>query len=660
MTIEHKPITNFPTALDTQLFESSPDCVKILDRQGRVTAMNQNGQCVMEIDDFATIAGKPWTALWPEASHVELDQAFATALNGKVGRFNAFCPTIKGTPKWWDVMVTPVRSSDGQIESLFSVSRDVTAMHQAAMERERLMRELQAASDRMSDIFRQAPAFICVMHGPEHVFEMVNEYYLQLVGNRNPVGQPIRQALPEVEGQGFFELLDQVFLTGEPYKGSGLPVLLQRTPHTALEKRFVDFVYMALKDAEGVVTGIMAHGVDQTERKIAEEKLQESSQRKDHFLAMLAHELRNPLAPIGAAAKLLQLGRSDQAQVRRASEIIGRQVGHMTHLIDDLLDVSRVTRGLVELDLAPLEVRHAAIEAVEQVNPLIHSRQHQLALHLTADTALVLGDKKRLVQVIANILTNAAKYTHEGGQIELRTFIQDAQMIIEVTDNGIGMTPELVTHAFDLFEQAERTSDRSSGGLGLGLALVKSLVELHNGAVTCTSEGLGKGSRFTVCLPVVVAESENDSCQRSNAIEQGEVTKPLRIMIVDDNADAAAMLAMLLETAGHDVVIEHGSSRALERAKLAAPQVCLLDIGLPEIDGYELAQRLRAQQETASVILIAVTGYGQEDDRMRSTAAGFDHHFVKPVDTSKLEAVLFQISETLTLCNKRPDRVANL
>ena len=635
--------------LDAQLFESSPDCVKILSAQGTITAMNYNGQCVMEIDDFKTVADKPWADLWPQQSHAELEQAFASALRGKVGRFNAFCPTAKGTPKWWDVIVTPVRSPDGQIESLFSVSRDVTAMHQAAIERERLLRELQAANERITDIFRQAPAFICVLRGPEHVFEMTNECYLQLVGNRDPVGLPIRQALPEVEGQGFFELLDQVFLTGESFKGTALPVLLQRTPHMALEKRFVDFIYMALKDAEGVITGILVHGFDQTERKMAEEKLREASQRKDDFLAMLAHELRNPLAPIGAAAKLLQLGRLDHAQVKKTSEIIERQIGHMTHLIDDLLDVSRVTRGLVELELLPIEVRHAVMEAVEQANPIIHSRQHQLVLQLTSDTSVVMGDKKRLVQVIANILNNAAKYTPEGGLIELKTSMQNDFVIIEISDNGIGMAPALVTRAFDLFEQAERTSDRSSGGLGLGLALVKSLVELHDGTASCASDGLGKGSRFTVRLPAFVAESEDATCENVDATDLAAETTPLRILIVDDNADAAAVLAMLLETSGHEVRIEHNSSTAIERAKLEAPQVCLLDIGLPEIDGYELAQRLRAQPETSNVVLIAVTGYGQDSDRARSAAAGFDHHLVKPVDILKLESILVDVGEAISV-----------
>ncbi len=383
---------------------------------------------------------------------------------------------------------------------------------------------------------------------------------------------------------------------------------------------------------------------DITERRATEEKLRDADRRKDEFLAMLAHELRNPLAPIGSAARLLQMAKLDDARVRQTSQIIGRQVDHMTHLINDLLDVSRVTRGLVELDNAALDIRHVLTDAVEQVTPLMQSRRHHLALHLPPDTTMVMGDEKRLVQVITNILNNAAKYTNEGGHILLKTEVREAHVQIEVVDNGIGMAPQLAAHAFDLFAQAERTSDRSAGGLGLGLALVKSLVELHGGKVTCESEGLAKGSKFTVCLPRLTAQQYRDDDQQDAGSALHTDTKPLRVMVVDDNVDAASMLAMLLEALGHQVMVEHGSRRALQRAGAEAPEVCLLDIGLPEMDGNELAQHLRAQPGTAKSVLIAITGYGQDNDRKRTLSAGFDHHLVKPVDTQTLIAILAEIS----------------
>jgi PAS domain S-box-containing protein len=391
---------------------------------------------------------------------------------------------------------------------------------------------------------------------------------------------------------------------------------------------------------------IIGTAIDITQRKAAEEALRESEERlrladrrKDEFLAMLAHELRNPLAPISAAAELLQIARLDEERVRRTSQVIGRQVRHMTSLVDDLLDVSRVTSGLVELEKGWVDVNHIVADAVEQVSPLIRGRHHQLELHLMPDATMVQGDRKRLVQVLANILNNAAKYTQEGGTIQLQTDVRDAHVLLVVTDNGIGMAPELVARAFDLFAQAERSPDRSLGGLGLGLALVRSLVELHHGRVTCESAGVGHGSRFTICLPRLHMPADQEDRHAGDAGLQKPV-QGLRIMVVDDNVDAAAMLAMLLEASGHHVAVEHDARRALVRAREESPQVCLLDIGLPDIDGNRLAEQLRADPATAGAVLIAITGYGQEKDREQSLAAGFDHHLVKPVDIKALAALL--------------------
>jgi CheY-like chemotaxis protein len=314
----------------------------------------------------------------------------------------------------------------------------------------------------------------------------------------------------------------------------------------------------------------------------------------------------------------------------------------MTHLIDDLLDVSRVTRGLVELEKNPLDIRHIVIDAVEQVTPLMQARRHHLAMHLPPDTTMVMGDKKRLVQVLANILNNAAKYTMEGGNIQLRTDVRQTHVMIDVTDNGIGMAPDLAAHAFDLFAQAERSSDRSAGGLGLGLALVKNLAELHGGSVTCRSDGIGKGSVFSVCLPCI--ETPLPTIGDQNAHNLLKAAQTLRIAVVDDNVDAAEMLGLMLRALGHDVVVSHDSHSVLDKPAGPVPDVFLLDIGLPGMDGNELARQLRAQPNTASAVLIAVTGYGQETDRQRSRGAGFDHHLVKPVDLDELSAILNSVT----------------
>lgn len=384
---------------------------------------------------------------------------------------------------------------------------------------------------------------------------------------------------------------------------------------------------------------------DITEWKCSVEAMRIADVRKDEFLAMLAHELRNPLAPISAAAQLLKLVQHDESRVHQVSDIIERQVDHMTNLVDDLLDVSRVTRGVVNLDKSVIDIKHIVSDAVEQVRPLIENRRHRLAVHHSAESALVQVDKKRLVQVVANLLNNAAKYTPEGGDITLRVEVDNGWVRLRVRDTGIGMAPELVARAFELFAQAQRTSDRSQGGLGVGLALVKSLVELHGGSVKALSKGGGAGSEFFVDLPRII-EPERLAEEREESTAKAPLPRTaqtLRIMIVDDNRDAAHTLAMFLEAMGHEVIVEHSSHSALERACTTQPDVFLLDIGLPDTDGNDLARRLRAAPETRNALLIAVTGYKQTPQQQNAMAAGFDHHFVKPVNTAKLMALFAAI-----------------
>ena len=375
-------------------------------------------------------------------------------------------------------------------------------------------------------------------------------------------------------------------------------------------------------------------------RRHAEAELLQMDRRKDEFLAMLAHELRNPLAPISAAAQMLSLTQLDAARTRQVSEVIGRQVGHMTSLIDDLLDVSRVTRGMITLERHPQPVGDIIQEAVEQVRPLIEARHHELELELDAGTACVLGDKKRLVQVITNVLNNAAKYTQERGRIRLSVRADQQDIRIKVQDNGMGIDADLLPHVFELFTQARRSSDRALGGLGLGLALVKHLLELHGGTITVSSEGANKGSEFTIILPR--HRGEVDAQKPAAPVPESREPKgrALNILIVDDNKDAVLTLASFLEAAGHHVHCEYHPHAALATAAREAPDVCLLDIGLPDMDGHELARQLRASPQTASALMVAITGYGQQKDKAMAFAAGFDIHLVKPVDPKDLLAVL--------------------
>ena len=536
---------------------------------------------------------------------------------------------------WFTFSYSPVRDDSGAIAGVYCACVEVT--EQVLGERYR-----KEENERLMTLFEQAPGIIAVLRGPQHVFEITNKSYLQMIGRGNLVGMTAREALPEVEGQGFFELLDEVYASGKPFVGHALPLKLAREPGAPLEQRYLDFIYQPIRDPSGAVVGIFVEGSDVTLRKQIEDELRAANRQKDQFLAMLAHELRNPLAPITTAAHLLKLGRLDAKGVRNASEIIARQAEHMTDLVNDLLDVSRVTRGLVTLDKEELDVNAVVAGAVEQVRPLIESKRHALTMQLSGEPAHVLGDRTRLVQVLSNILNNAAKYTPPGGQIALRVTAHGERVTVTVTDNGIGIEPDVLPYIFELFTQAERTPDRSQGGLGIGLALVKSLVTLHGGTVDARAAP-GQGSEFEICLPRLDAVRSEAGVQEADREDAGQ--QPLRVLVVDDNQDAAQMLATVLEVQGHAVSVEYDGHGALQRARREHPEVMLLDIGLPDTDGYALARQLRAMPELRGTVLVALTGYGQQEDRRQAEEAGFDHHLVKPADLALVSEILASVQQ---------------
>jgi len=390
---------------------------------------------------------------------------------------------------WFRFSYSPVRDEDGTVAGMYCACVEMTGEVLAERYREQ-------ENQRLMTLFEQAPGILAVLRGPDHVFEITNASYLQLIGRRELIGKSAREALPEVAGQGFFELLDQVYQSGQPFVGHAVPIRVQREANGPLEERFVDFVYQPIHGPAGDVEGIFVEGSDVTMRKRVEDELRAANRQKDQFLAMLAHELRNPLAPITTAAQLLQRGTLDPQRARHASDIIVRQAEHMTDLVNDLLDVSRVTRGLAEIEKEDLEVAAIVNGAIEQVKPLLDMKRHELKLDLPAQPLHVSGDRTRLVQVVSNILNNAAKYTPPAGRILVRVTRDEGEAVVAVCDNGQGIEPQVLPYIFDLFTQAERTPDRSQGGLGIGLALVKSLVALHGGRVAAHSEGLNKGSEF--------------------------------------------------------------------------------------------------------------------------------------------------------------------
>ncbi|HYR34526.1 MAG TPA: response regulator [Burkholderiales bacterium] len=372
----------------------------------------------------------------------------------------------------------------------------------------------------------------------------------------------------------------------------------------------------------------------------AEEELQDANRRKDEFLAMLSHELRNPLAPIRNAVELMRrIGAAEQRLVM-ARDVIDRQVTHLARLVDELLDVSRISQGKIVLKKEAVELSKIVAHSVETVRPMIDQREQRLSVEVSARPVWLLGDFARLSQVIANLLNNASKYTPEGGRIRLSATAGEGFATIVVEDNGSGIDAELLPRVFELFVQGERGLDRSQGGLGIGLTLVKRLVELHQGRVDAHSEGAGRGARFKVALPSISAVQPEVA--PAPAAGPSRDVYGRRVLVVDDNLDAAESTAAYLRLEGHEVKTVGDGNEALSSVRVFAPHVIVLDIGLPGLDGYAVARQLRERGDTSHALLIAVTGYGQKDDRQRATEAGFDYHFVKPTDPRQIQAAIEQ------------------
>ncbi len=540
-------------------------------------------------------------------------------------------PGVAPSRRFVDFIYQPVLDGDGAVSGIFVEGYDVTDRRLAADavrdSEERLREGLQVGrmvvwdwdlkSGTVSYSFNAADVF---GHGPDDA-------------------PPNWGAVHPDDAAQLDEVVRQAIAGRGQYEGT---VRMIRPDNSATI--WVEARGKVVCDAAGEPVLVRGISIDITERKRAEDALR-AARRKDEFLAMLAHELRNPLAPISTAAQLLKLAQVDEPRIRKTSDIISRQVEHMTSLIDDLLDVSRVTRGLVTLEKEVLQLDQVIASTVEQVRPLVEARRHQLVVDIATDIPAVLADRIRLVQICTNLLNNAAKYTPPGGELLLRARIEDGALVILVRDNGIGIGADLLPHVFDLFTQGERSPDRAQGGLGLGLALVKSLVELHGGSIAVQSDGSGHGSDFTLRLPLPPPLQGDAVRPVAEARQAPSAPAPMsQLMLVDDNVDAANTLAMLLELQGYTVAVEYRAQGALERAALDAPRICLLDIGLPDMDGYELARRLRAHPLTSDAILIALTGYGQAQDRERSELAGFNYHLVKPVEIDRLSALLAQVS----------------
>lgn len=628
---------------------------------------------------------------------------------------------------------------------------------------------LLSERERFVQLFDQAPTFLALLRGPDHIIELANPGYLKLVGHRSVVGRKVADALPETASQGYLSLLDEVYRTGQPFSAYGAKYAFQVSAEDPIDERYLDFVYQPITDRDGVVSGILVQGVDVTSRSLADraleldrarltyatrlsgigfwycdlpfdelswdekvkdhfffpptaritiddfyarihvedraqtreaieasirnrtaydivyrtvdpssgavkwiralggtayagdgtplhfdgvtvdvsaqkldqqrlamlnQQLREQDRRKNEFLATLAHELRNPLAPIRNAAELCSRAIPHDSAAFPAIGIVKRQVDQLARLVDDLLDVSRISQGRVNLKMETVDLKNIIEMARETTAPLMRAKQHDLAIIEMHEPVYVRGDAARLVQALSNVLTNAAKYTPAHGQIRVRVDVRGDMVTIEISDDGVGISADLLPRVFELFTQSERTLDRADGGLGIGLSIVQRLIELHGGHCAARSDGVGQGSSFEITLP--------RSLPLGDVSPEPREARPAqrRILVIDDNVDAAISLAEVLRLDGHECEAAFGGTEALEKARTLRPDLVLLDIGLPGLDGYEVARRLRQIDGLEDVWLIALTGYGQPEDLERTRGAGFDGHFVKPVDFGQLERTL--------------------
>jgi PAS domain S-box-containing protein len=537
-----------------------------------------------------------------------------------------------GAARHWVTEGRIVYDADGAPQRIVGSTQDVTerkAAERGLREREAMFESFFASAEGILNLFDAELRYVNLDRVTASFYGLTREQAIgRRLGELNPGGAEdvLRPIFEQVTRSG--QALRGMELSGPVPVRGGEPGVFNLT-----------FFPVTLP---GGAPGLGCTGVEVTAMKQSEAALQEADRRKDQFLATLSHELRNPLAPIRNAAHLLAMPQLRPEQQRQAVDVIQRQVGHMALLLDDLLDVSRITQGRLALKKERVALAALVDAAVETARPLIERKGHRLQVSLPAEPPLLHADPLRVSQILSNLLNNAAKYTDPGGQIRLSATLDDGLLVVEVADDGIGIAPEALPQLFLMFSQVQGGAGRSEGGLGIGLALVRGLAELHGGRVEAHSEGPGRGSRFRVLLPQDAAAPA-----AAEPAQGADTAGTLRLLVVDDNRDAADSLALLLEAAGHPVRVAYDGRTALAVAEAFRPDVALLDIGLPDLSGHEVARRLRAAAWGRHMRLIALTGWGQDDDRRRSAEAGFDHHLTKPVDPASLSRWLAADAEDL-------------
>ncbi|HEV7281166.1 MAG TPA: PAS domain S-box protein [Pirellulaceae bacterium] len=610
----------------------------LLDAEGHVLTWNRGAERIKgyRADE---VVGKHLSIFYPPDARLSPEQVLATA--AEAGHFEEESWRVRkdGSRFWGNVSLTALRSDDGELKGFAKITRDLTQRHQAEV-------ELSAAKLKFDLLMTGVQEYAIFMMDPEGRVTDWNAAAERLLGyaQEEIIGQHFAIFwMPEEGGPGGVaeQELRQAVATGRA-SDDRWHVRKDGTHFWA------NGITSALRDEAGNLKGFAKVLRDKTERKRFEEELrakadalENADRRKDEFLAMLAHELRNPLSPVATAVALLDTSEKLGEEEREIVGIVHRQVTKLTRLVNDLMDVSRITRGKVQLDRERIDLRDVVAHAIQSIRPAADEREVVLSVAPGEERLEVSGDATRLEQVFENLLNNAVKYTPAGGRVIVTVERKDGTAAVRVADTGVGIAPELLPYVFELFTQDSRTLDRAEGGLGIGLTIVKNIVEMHEGTVDVSTGGPGKGSEFLVRLPLAGTLSTARFETPSNLPVR---SRSIRALVVDDNTDSAKLIAMLLRSQGHEVATAYCGRDAVATALSFRPQLILLDIGLPGLDGYQVAQRLREQTDTRDVVLVAVTGYGQPEDKVKARDAGFDYHLVKPIGLDDLRQIIESIS----------------
>jgi len=692
-----KPCASRPTAasageraidipsLLAAIVESSDDAIVSKTLEGQILSWNAGAARLFGYTPEEAIGRSILMIIPPERHHEEHDILARLRIGERIDHYETVRVAKDGHRIDISLTVSPVRDSRGKIVGASKVARDISARKAGEQQVFGLQRELVAQLDdlrqlhemslRLSKTLELKPILeetlrtavavegtdlgLVSLCEPDHdQFEVgaslgFSAEFLAEVDDIPPAGtargitfqERRRVVVEDLETDPQFSQFAEVARRAGIRAVHSTPLITRvgklvgvlstyfREPHRPADRE-IQFIDLCASQAANFIENARLYA-----------QVREADRRKDEFLATLAHELRNPLAPVRNAVHLLHLQAPPGGEGKWPLQVIDRQMVQMTRLIDDLMDVSRITRGKLQLRTQRIELGEVIRAAVETSRPMLERSGHELTVTVPPERLYLNADPTRIAQALSNLLNNAAKYTEWGGRVWLTAERQGSDVVLGVRDTGIGIVAEMLPRIFDMFAQADRSLDRAQGGLGIGLTLVKRLVEMHGGSVQAQSEGPGKGSEFTIRLPLVV---DTAATPLPAAPESGTATpvSPLRILVVDDNRDAAATMAMLLRISGNDVRTVHDGREAVDEAREFRPDVAILDIGLPGVDGYAAARTIRREPWGAGVVLIAVTGWGQETDRERSKEAGFDHHLVKPVEPAALVSILSSLQQT--------------